>query len=375
MDISFFVPTRVVMSQDCIQKNSGLIAGLGQRALIVTGAFSAKQNGSLQDVTDTLNSLGIAYDIYDKVMSNPTITCCYEGADFAKQVESDFVIGIGGGSPMDAAKAIALLAVQDIPEEELFLGNYEDKALPIIMVPTTAGTGSEVTPYSVLMNNRLQTKNSISTPALFPKMALLDAKYMKSLSMPITIHTALDALSHAIEGMLTVRASDMTNHLAVESMKKLSQGIKYLSPSKEMDSVNSLTLDVREKLLYGSMLAGMVIAHTGTTAVHSMGYALTYFKNVDHGRANALLLPSFLRFIARSDSDLVKRILTAMGQDSIDEFETLFLKLLGDREEITTMELEKYAGIAIQAKNISNSKIVPTKEDLINIYSRSLQII
>jgi alcohol dehydrogenase class IV len=194
------------------------------------------------------------------------------------------------------------------------------------------------------------------------------------LPMNVTINTAMDALSHAIEGMLSVRSTDMSNNLAMESIRKITHCLRFLSPSTSKNSSSSISLDVREKLLYGSMLAGIVIANTGTTAVHSMGYSLTYFKNIEHGRANALLLPSFLRFTTRKDDQTTKKILAAMGLETADEFEALFLRLLGEREQITEKELERYTGIALQSKSITNSKVIPTKEDIINIYSRSLQI-
>jgi alcohol dehydrogenase class IV len=196
---------------------------------------------------------------------------------------------------------------------------------------------------------------------------------MKNLPMHITVNTAMDALSHAVEGMLSVRASELSNQVAMASMKKITQCLRYLSPGKDQDITN-LSADIREKLLYGSMLAGIVISHTGTTAVHSMGYSLTYFKNIDHGRANGLLLPSFLRFTAKSDPETAIKIITAMGLETIDEFEAIFLRLLGDREELTAKDLERFTSLAANAKNIPNSKVVPSKEDIANIYSRSLSI-
>lgn len=375
MLINFYMPTKVIMSEECIINNADLLKNYGKKALIVTGAKSAELCGALKDVTMALQGQGIDFEVYDRIRSNPTIASVYEGADFAKEKGAEFIIGIGGGSPMDAAKAIALLAEQELTAEELFLGVYRDNVLPILLVPTTAGTGSEVTPYSILTNDGKQTKTSISSPLLFPKIAFLDARYTKSLSMSITIHTALDALSHAIEGMLTVRAGHVSNALAIESIHRISQCLSSFSMNSSVNEGNKLSVDIREKLLYASMLAGVVIAHTGTTAVHSMGYCLTYFKNVDHGRANGLLLPSFLRFIAKHDNDVIKKIISAMGVTSLDELEAIFLRLLGVREQITGKELERYAAIAFQAKNVINSKVKPTKEDLENIYSRSLTVI
>ncbi len=374
MNFNFYMPTKIIMEEDCIRKHSGLMKDMGRKALIVTGASSAAKNGALVDVTEALESQRIAYEIYDKIRSNPSVESVYEGAERARKCGAAFVIGIGGGSPMDAAKAIALLANQDIKEEDLFSGIYAGGALPIILVPTTAGTGSEVTPYSILTNDIKQTKTSISTPLIFPKIAFLDARYTMTLPMTETIHTALDAFSHAIEGMLTNKATAVTDTLAMDSISRIANCLKQLIPSRVNSERVLPTASIREKLLSGSLMAGIVIAHTGTTAVHSMGYCLTYFKNIDHGRANALLLPSFLRFYAKSDPEPVKKILNASGVASMDEFEAIFLRLLGEREEITHKELERYTMIAAQAKNMLNSRVSPTKEDMEYIYSRSLKI-
>ncbi|MDF2513331.1 MAG: alcohol dehydrogenase [Herbinix sp.] len=373
-ELNFYMPTKVIMGEDCVTKQAALLKEYGARALIVTGTNSARMNGALQDVEEALQSQGIQYDLFDRIMANPTVACVYEGAAYAKEKNSDFIIGIGGGSPMDGAKAIALLAVQDIAEEEIFLGKFVSEALPLVLIPTTAGTGSEVTPYSILTNTAGQTKTSISSPAIFPKLALLDAKYMRELSVKITINTGIDALSHAIEGMLSVKATRVSDGIAMQSIQEIVPCLSALSPDNHKPATE-IAIQIREKLLYGSMLAGVVISHTGTTAVHSMGYSLTYFKNIDHGRANGLLLPSFLRFIMKHDAALIKQILSAMAFSSLDDLEALFLRLLGEREQITGQDIEKFAGIAIKAKNILNSKIKPEKEDLIRMYERSLNVI
>lgn len=368
MDINFNMPVKVIMEEDCIRKNAALLKEYGTRALIVTGKRSAKINGALQDVTEALTSLGIKHFIFDKVMANPTVSCVYEGAAFAREHKADFVIGIGGGSPMDAAKAVALLAVTEIPQEQLFMAEPGSRALPIVMVPTTAGTGSEVTRNAILSSDILQTKRSIAAPVMFAKLALLDAKYMKDLPMPITVHTALDALSHAVEGMLSRRATKLSDSIAIGSIEILMECLKLLAFQKEQN----ISMEVREKLLYGSMLAGMVISHTGTTAVHSMGYSLTYFKNIDHGRANALLLPGFLEFVAKSKPESVKQILEAMGMNSIREYEVLTDQLLGERDGITEEEANQFTKIASEAKSITNSWAVLSKQEIYELYVSSL---
>jgi alcohol dehydrogenase class IV len=361
----YYMPTRVIMGKDCIKSNPEIFLEIGRKILIVTGAKSAKNNGSLDDILSVLSSNGQAWTIFDRVTPNPSIACVKEGAAFAQKEKVDSIIAIGGGSPMDAAKAINLLACQDISDENLFSGKYGTEILPMIFVPTTAGTGSEVTPYSVLTNDRAQTKTSLGSPILFPKYAFLDAKYMKDMPLDITINTAIDALSHSIEGMITKRANPITNSIAAESIRRISSCFEALKSG-------DLSLEQRFELLYGSTLAGMVIANTGTTAVHSMGYSLTYFHNVDHGRANGLILAAFMSYINKYDSRLITSILSIMGFKTIQEFKDTLDILLGERRALSREEVERYAAIAAKSRNASNSIVIPDMEDLVGILSEAL---
>lgn len=364
MNISHLTPTKILMGKNCVSANAGVLAGLGKKALLVTGRNSAKANGSLKDVTDALSANGQAYALYDQVMSNPTIACAYEGAAFARSENCDFVIAIGGGSPMDAAKAMALLARQDIPEEQLFSGPYTADVLPMVFIPTTAGTGSEVTQYSILTNDRLQTKTSIASPVLFPAVAMLDAKYTEGLSHATAVNTAVDALSHSVEGMLSNRANPLSDCLAAESIRRIASCFASMGE-------NALTPEDRENLLYASTLGGLVIANTGTTAVHAMGYSLTYFKDIDHGRANGLLLAEFLRFVEKSAPAKIRDILACAGLESVDAFASALKSLLGDPEPITAEEIARYTEIAIKAKNIGNCIAIPDEAELTRVYTAS----
>lgn len=363
--INFYMPTQVIMGEDCVLKQGQVIKYLGAKAMIVTGTGSAKKNGSEEDVTKLLDSLQIDYIIYDKITSNPSVSSVYEGAKAARKEKVDFIIAIGGGSPMDAGKAIALLTVQDIKEEELFAKEYKTGALPIVCIPTTAGTGAEVTSNAVLTNDRARTKMSIKGPGLFPAIALLDAGYMQDLPLNITINTAIDVISHAIEGMLSIKASALTDTLAKSSISNIKECFPSLLSGR-------LALQEREKLLYGSMLAGMVIAHTGTTAVHSMGYLLTYFKGIDHGRANGLLLPSYLRFVKEKDRELVEKILDTFDYGSIDELDLMFTTLLGEKEPISEEEADKFSEIAVKSKNVLNCTAAPDQEEIKQLYLSAL---
>lgn len=373
MNYTYSMPTTVFSGKDCIVANSTAIRAYGSKAMLVTGRSSAKKNGSQADVIQALEKEGMDYVVFDKVMSNPTIACSYEGAAFARENKVDCIIAIGGGSPMDAAKAMALLAAQDIDEKDLFTGNYPGDVLPIIAVPTTAGTGSEVTQYSILTNDAAETKTSIATPKIFPKVAYIDHRYMAGLPATITINTAMDALSHAVEGMLSVRASVVSNALAKESIRLFAQCAPELAASSA-PQWTGFSQTARENLAQCALLAGMVIAQTGTTAVHAMGYSLTYFKDIDHGRANGLLLTEYLKFVQQTDPQLVNDILTPMQVKDVDALKTFVDSLLGPKETITAKEILSFSQKAMQTKNIANSRVEPTQEDIKAVYSASLQV-
>ncbi|WP_407311376.1 iron-containing alcohol dehydrogenase family protein [Desulfosporosinus sp. SB140] len=371
MTNNYYMPTKVIMGDDCVVKNCELFKVLGRKALIVTGTQSAKRNGSEKDVKTALESVGIQYQVFDKVMSNPTISCAYEGASLAKENGVDFIIAIGGGSPMDAGKAIALLAAQDIEEESLFLGNYQNKVLPMAFVPTTAGTGSEVTQYSILTNDKAQTKTSIASDLLFPTVTFLDAKYTVHLGVTTTINTAIDALSHAVEGMLSVKASIVSDALAAASIQMIIDCTPKMLLALQAGSEAAFDLEQREQLLQASFMAGMVIAQTGTTVVHAMGYSLTYFKGIDHGRANGLLLGEYLKLVEKAQPDLAAKILKTMSFAKAEQLLELLGKLLGQREEINAEEIKFYSKKAIQTKNIANCIVKPTEDDLRTMFVQS----
>ena len=362
MNFEFYMPVKVIQGSDCVTSHPEIWTSLGKKAFIVTGKSSAKKNGSQDDVEAALKACGMEFEVFDEIMSNPTIEVVYKGAEKMKACGADFVVGIGGGSPMDAAKVIALLYSQEIREEDLFSGNYKDCLPPKVMVPTTAGTGSEVTKAAILTNDRLQTKSSISTPLIFPTVSFLDAKYMMHMGRRTTVHTAIDALSHSLEGMLSSKATSISDILAKESISVIA------SCFGDLLSEGELSMEVREKLLYGSTLGGMVIAHTGTTAVHSMGYELTYFKGDDHGRANGLLLGGFLKLAKERAPERAEAILQALGMKDTAELSEMMEKLLKEKTKATEEEIQKFADIAMKAKNMRNGAFEVTRDDVVDMY-------
>ncbi|MDR2468403.1 MAG: iron-containing alcohol dehydrogenase [Spirochaetaceae bacterium] len=367
MIFSYFTPTRIFAGEGALGANAACLRELGGKALVVTGRASAAQNGSLADVRAALEQNEQDFILYNQVTANPTVECCYDAAAVARREHCDCIIAIGGGSPLDAGKAAALLAVEDTPPEELFT-TPPRRALPIAAVPTTAGTGSEVTPVAVLTNHAERTKTSISAPVLFPRLAFLDARYTNSLSRATAVNTAIDALTHAAEGMLSVRASAFSDTLAKASLGMIADCADALSRG-DFDGA------VREKLLFASTLAGMVIANTGTTAVHSAGYSLTYFKHIDHGRANGLLFSAYLRFVDGHERGLpirrAEEVCAALRFAGFDELDVFLDGLLGEREKLSAVEIAEFSGLAENTRGVKNSRVSPSRADIARIFAES----
>ncbi len=364
MQYRFYMPVRIVGGENCVSENGSLFKAFGKCALIVTGRSSAK-NGALADVTSALIQNGQTYAVFDEVTPNPTVPCVRAGVQKCKECGADFIVAIGGGSPMDAAKAIAILAREERSDDAIFAGNWGNDALPMVHIPTTCGTGSEVTPYSILTNDKAQTKTSIAAPVLFPKVAFLDGKYMRNLPIATTVNTALDAMSHAMESLLSVHSDGMSGWAARESLRMLGKAVPALLKGV-------FTAEDRDTLLYASCLAGIAIAQTGTTIVHSMGYNLTYYYGIDHGRANGILLSETLRLAERKVPGRIREIVEAMGEGSLQAVTDVIDALVGKVEYIPPEVLPEWTKKAFANKNLKKCAYLPTEEEISVIYHKSL---
>jgi len=361
----FYVPTKIIIGKNCVRENASLFPALGTKALIVTGKRSAKTNGSEQDVRRALEERSIPAVIFDHVESNPSTTAARAAAELAREQKVDFVIGIGGGSPLDAAKVAAVLATNRIDDETLFSHDFAQKPLPVVAVPTTAGTGSEVTQYAMMTNDKIQSKSFVISDDIIPRVALLDAAYTENLPLPVTRNTALDALSHAVESYLSKRATEMSTFIALESIRRLGRRLPMLRRGANLD------FDVREELLTASLLAGIAIAQTGTTALHAMGYSLTYFKKIEHGRANGLLMGDYLQYLLPEHREKVMAVLRTLGLSGVADFKALIDDLVGDRERLSEKEISAFSAIAMKARNIPFTLKSPSQADLEGMFRTS----
>jgi alcohol dehydrogenase len=283
----FYCPTRIIFARNAVQKAKDHIASLGKRALIVTGKNSAEQSGALADVISVLTESGISYVLFDSITENPSLDIVMEGKSVFLQNECDFVIGIGGGSPIDSAKAISLASANSLGRDELYNTSAFKKAYPVLAIPLTAGTGTEVTQYSVLSDPLTKKKAGFGSDLAFPVLAVLNPKYTLTLPPKVTLHTALDALSHLLEGLYSNQRSPVVYPFIYKGIASIMKFLPLVLSQRE----NYLA---REELMRDALYGGMVIAQGSTTLQHSIGYPLTSFYNIPHGLANAMVMEDIM---------------------------------------------------------------------------------
>ena len=320
--MQFYLPTKVYLEDDCVSRHKDIFKTYGKRAFIVTGRHSSKVNGSLHDVTSALDEAGIAYDIFSEVEENPSVETVVKAAELGKAFQADFVIGIGGGSPLDASKAIALL--MNNPEEtgESLTVLKDITALPVICVPTTCGTGSEVTGVSVLTYHEKKTKGSIPY-RIYPEAALVDGKYLLGAKKSLIVGTSIDALAHCLESYLSVKANTYNRMFS-------SYGLKLWGQIKEhLFSEATLDLQTAQQLMLVSTVAGMAIAHTGTSLPHGMSYRVTYKLGLPHGKACGLFLAAYMREYTKRDPETISQVLSFLGFENLEAFDACIRSLMG----------------------------------------------
>ena len=309
MNFDMYLPFRLITGEDCIQKNAARFSEYGGRCLIVTGKHSAKASGALQDVQAALESAGVTWILYDEVEPNPSLLGSQKAGRMARDFSAEFVVGIGGGSPLDAAKAAAVFASNEMDAMDLFNLDWPNPALPLVLVGTTAGTGSEVGGAAVLTTPE-NRKKSISHTQTYPALAFGDAKYTYSLSPQFTVSTALDALSHALEGYFATNANLVSDLFAIQAVEILAKALPRL---KGAQAAPDIAPELREELYYASVLAGFTLARCGTCYCHSMGYYLTENYGTPHGTACAVFLPDFIRRQTRLLPEKAARLYAKSG--------------------------------------------------------------
>jgi alcohol dehydrogenase len=266
-----------------------------------------KGAGVAQKVVDPLERGDIPYVMYDKVASEPEPNLADEGATLAIEQACDLIVGIGGGSSLDVAKAIAVLATNDGKAEDYIgLETVPNPGLPTIMIPTTAGTGSEVTFTAVFTMRDKKKKGGINSRFLYPDLALLDPLLTLSLPPNITATTGMDALTHAIEAFTSLQANPMSDLVAKEAIALVGANLKKAFYKGD-------DLAARREMLLAALLGGLALAGAGVTACHALAYPLGAFFDIPHGLANAVLLPYVMGYNVESAAGKFAQVGSLLG--------------------------------------------------------------
>jgi alcohol dehydrogenase class IV len=366
------MPTRLLVGLGSLDKLGEEVARINRRCIIVTGRRAARLTGLLERVQDALLEARIESVLFDQVEPNPTIDTIRDGAAFARSKQARWVLGVGGGSAIDAAKAIALTASGDEDISTFFSGARPSRPpLPVVAIPTTSGTGSEVTPFAVVTDVSAGDKVGLAMPQLFPRLAILDPQVTTTMPESVTVDTGLDAMCHAIEALFSTQRSLLSDLYARSALDRI---VNHL-PAARSDPND---LDARAELQLASTFAGMAIANTATLVPHAMGYPVTVRYDLPHGRVTALLMPAFLERLLDQEPDRVAFVGQVLG-DPDDPSTALrkFIESLGVAPRLGAYGvLEKDIEIfSRQAKDKAHLKRTPgewLEETLQDVYRRSL---
>ncbi|HEC8324153.1 TPA: lactaldehyde reductase [Providencia rettgeri] len=312
------------------------------KALIVTDADLVKFS-VVSKVTQLLDNAKLDYAIYDAVIPNPTIDTVQQGLKHFKQFNADYLIAIGGGSPQDTAKAIGIIINNPQYEDVVSLEGVaptQNPAVPIIAIPTTAGTAAEVTINYVITDNQLCRKFVCVDPHSIPVVAIIEPSMMTSMPASLKAATGVDALTHAIEGYITKGAWALTDALHLKSIELISNSLRQ-SVKGDPQGVETMAL--------AQYMAGMGFSNVGLGLVHGMAHPLGAFYNTPHGVANAILLPHLMAYNANYTGGKYRDIARAMGVKNID---SLSLQEARDAAIAAVFTLNKDVGIPENLREI-----------------------
>ncbi|RGP52939.1 iron-containing alcohol dehydrogenase, partial [Bacillus thuringiensis] len=377
----FRMPKSVLYGRNSLEKLGEQSKKLGKRAFIVTDTIMEKL-GYVEKCMQQLNKKGIIVSTYNKVDAEPTNIHVLEALSLCKEEKCDFIIGIGGGSCIDAAKAVAVLytnggEVEDYVQKDI---EIENNPLPLIAIPTTSGTGSEVTSVAVITNKKTDVKMMMKHPSFIPKVAIIDPVLTSSLPPQITAATGIDALCHAIEAYISKFSQPLTDVLALSAIESI---MKYLRIAYE-DGHN---MEAREAMMIASLQAGIAFSNASVTLVHGMSRPVGALFHVPHGISNAILLPTVLEFTKRSavkrfakigrnlNKDLYSNSDEEVADYTIGEIKKLCYDLrIPNLKEYGIDEIEfenaisKMASDAIESGSPANNPRVPSYDEIKELY-------
>jgi alcohol dehydrogenase class IV len=381
MAYQFKLPGRIVFGENALESSEEIIKEFGKKAFIVTGKIVTRM-GIVQTLTDLLKLWNIDYQIYSDITGEPTDEMIKDGVDRYKQSGCDFLIGIGGGSSLDSVKAIAAMGTLEGKIADYMGKEIKGDFPPMVLIPTTAGTGSEATKFTIITDTENGIKMLLKGDDLLPDLAVIDYKLTLTSPESITAATGMDALTHAVESYTSRKGNTLTDIYALSAIKRIFQ---YL-PEAYKDGKNK---KAREEMAIAAFEAGVCINNASVTIVHGMSRPIGALFHVPHGISNAILLAECLSYVVDGCYDRFARIAKEIGaaREDVDDVQAAHqfidaLKELCITCEIPTLSeygikkeefdkvVDKMAEDAMASGSPGNTIKEITKEDVIKIYNR-----
>ena len=373
---NYFLPVNIVFGPGRVSEVGELAKPYGKKALIVTGHSSAKKSGLYDRVNDSLKAAGIETELYDKVSQNPLTTTAVEGAEMVKADGCDMIVAIGGGSIMDAAKGMAFMAVNDGDiNDYIYNIKHSDDALPLILIPTTCGTGSEGNGFAVLTNPENGDKKSLRCPAIVAKASIVDPECMMTMPKKVLASVGFDALCHCVEAYTANNSQPFTDALALYAMPLIIDNLPFLVNGSD-------SMEAWEKMSVASTIGGMVINTAGVTLAHGMEHPVSGLKNVVHGQGLAALAPTVVDATWSGNSEkfgVLSRMLGGKGAEDCTEGVRAFLKAIGLELSLTDLGVEEKDipwlaknCMKVSAGNLVNTPVHLEEADVAALYKKAL---
>ena len=341
----FILPTRIKFGPGTVNQLAGELEALkAAKVLLVTDRGIVKA-GLLDKVTRVLKNK-VELTVYDGVEANPKDRNVEEAADLARRAGVDCVVALGGGSPIDAAKAVCVLALQGGRAKDYKgKGKIKDKCLPLVTIPTTAGTGSEVTFSSVITDTDENYKFTIKSPAIAARVAVIDPELTLTVPPAVTASTGIDALTHAIEGYTVTVTEPIAEALGLYAVELIAANLKEAVH-------NGKNIEARSGMMLGSLLAGLSFSHSDVGSVHCMAEALGGMYDAPHGLCNAILLPYVMEYNLPEVVYKYARIARAMGVEHKDDKQAAVLGIERIKDLSKEIGLPGFGSLGVKEEDL-----------------------
>ncbi|WP_196605574.1 iron-containing alcohol dehydrogenase [Pectinatus haikarae] len=377
----FFVPNKILSGEGAVKDIGQYLSGKVKKALLVTDKFMV-QFGNAKKVTDALDACSIDYILYDGVNGEPTESMVEKGVSLYRENNCDFLIGLGGGSPMDTAKAIGFMSVSKGQLSDYMHKSIDTPVPYLVAIPTTAGTGSEATQFTIITDTKNNVKMLLAGPSILPQLAIIDPDFTLTAPAKVTVATGIDALCHAVEAYTSRKAQPLSDIFALSAIKRIHKNL----PLCFADGKN---VEARMQMSLAATEAGISFNNSSVTIVHGMSRPIGALFHIAHGVSNAVLLVACMEFAVKENTARfaqIARLMEVAGESTPDHeaaeslveelsrfckaLEVPTLAELNVNKEDFMEQLEKMAADALDSGSPANTMRQPAKEDIIAIYKK-----